>query len=1316
MRLIPRIGFFVLVTLFSTTSATFPFESTVKPSLSSTIFPTSQVLAQSQDVRRAKANQLQQQGIKQLNQNQFEEALKSLQQALTIYQEIKARQEEGQTLKHLGNVYYSLENYKQAFEYQYQALKIAQTIKDRDLEWRTLNNIGLNYYWQSDYSKALDYYQQSLAISRVIKEREGQALTLGNLGDVYYEQEDYPQAIEYYRQSLTIAQEIKAERLEAMALFGLGKSYDSLEKYDDAIKYFEETLLVAKKVDNPSFEKAISVRLALTYGELALAYEMKGNYDKAVESYQRSLTKAQKIKDAKTKGLAREGIERVQEKIGKQAQAEQLLQQGIKQREQGKAEAAKQSFQQALNLDREIGNTYGELQILNHLGSTYQTLKEFTEAIEVLKYQLLLSQELNNLPFLSSALAQLQGIYLQQKDYHKSIEYGQLLLQAAQDLKNNQFEGEIGGELENLGIEMEALALDTLIMAYQLDGDLSKAIEYSQKNLDIAIKLEDSSRQGEAIYQLGNIYGELNNYVKAIDYLEESNNIAQEIDHHLLKAMSLQNLGTLYFSLGDFDKAIEYTNQALTVAKKFNHRWWIGKPILSEPEKDRFRKLEQETLVLSGSGYLFGFGNIDEAIDSYEQAQKLAQESQIPRNEALAVSSLATAYGVIGDYRQAINHYEQALKIGQEKASEFDRIEDNQEAVSLNILAYAYGSLGKAQEKQREIGAAQKSFQTAIEYAQKSLAIVEQFENSKIETASSLSALGRTYFLMGNVKESEKYLREAIKIFEDVGTKLRIGDSKQVFFLDIYADEYELLQQVLIAQDRFDEALEVAEQGRTRAFVELLAKRLTPNPTQESPITPPTIEQIKKIAQEQNATLVNYSIIHDPSQFLMPVKIKGKGQNSASELFIWVVKPKGEVAFRRVNIQDVLSNQGEISREKLTSNYQLAAIFISPWITATTIVILVTFIGLGVWRFQWLQSSAKFLQHQIKNRPSRFWLSVLLVTALSGGLVYLGLSNQQTASNQQTVAGDGSGDYTQLGKASVSAKISEPKRKKLYKLLIEPIADLLPTDSKERIIFIPQGALFYIPFPALQNSSGEYLIDRHTMLTAPSIQVLDLTHQLRQRLEAKDLITAQAQDILVIGNPTMPTKINSDKKWDALESAEKEAKAIAALLNTQAITGEQATEDTIVQRIENARIIHLGTHGKADEERGFGSKIILAPSDKNDGYFTAEEILNLNLNAELVVLSACETGVGRLTGDGLVGLSRSFIQAGTPSIVISLWTVPEKTLIGETSTKDLMIQFYRELQQNPDKAQALRQAMLKTREKHPKPIYWAAFTLIGEAE
>jgi CHAT domain-containing protein len=152
-----------------------------------------------------------------------------------------------------------------------------------------------------------------------------------------------------------------------------------------------------------------------------------------------------------------------------------------------------------------------------------------------------------------------------------------------------------------------------------------------------------------------------------------------------------------------------------------------------------------------------------------------------------------------------------------------------------------------------------------------------------------------------------------------------------------------------------------------------------------------------------------------------------------------------------------------------------------------------------------------------------------------------------------------------------------------------------------------------------------------------------------------------------------------------------------------------------------AKLIHLATHGLMDDFKGLGvpGALALAPSEgsrtlassgNSDGLLTAGELLNLRLNADLVVLSACDTGRGKITGDGVIGLSRSLISAGAPSVIVSLWAVPD----GPTAF--LMTEFYRNLQKTPDKAQALRQAMLATQKSYSDPVNWAAFVLIGEAD
>jgi len=184
-----------------------------------------------------------------------------------------------------------------------------------------------------------------------------------------------------------------------------------------------------------------------------------------------------------------------------------------------------------------------------------------------------------------------------------------------------------------------------------------------------------------------------------------------------------------------------------------------------------------------------------------------------------------------------------------------------------------------------------------------------------------------------------------------------------------------------------------------------------------------------------------------------------------------------------------------------------------------------------------------------------------------------------------------------------------------------------------------------------------------------------------------------------------------------LPGAEREANRVSDFLKTKAWTGTQATKATIVPKLSQSRIIHLATHGFLDDLKGLGTPgaIALAPDgtgEPNDGLLTANEILDLKLNAELVVLSACDTGGGKITSDSVIGLSRSLIIAGASSVIVSLWSVPD------ASTADLMTEFYKNWKERKlDKAQALRQAMLTIMKRpNAQPKDWAAFTLIGESD
>ncbi|MBW4662092.1 MAG: CHAT domain-containing protein [Drouetiella hepatica Uher 2000/2452] len=282
----------------------------------------------------------------------------------------------------------------------------------------------------------------------------------------------------------------------------------------------------------------------------------------------------------------------------------------------------------------------------------------------------------------------------------------------------------------------------------------------------------------------------------------------------------------------------------------------------------------------------------------------------------------------------------------------------------------------------------------------------------------------------------------------------------------------------------------------------------------------------------------------------------------------------------------------------------------------------------------------------------------------------------------------------------------------LHALLIEPIADLLPTSPDEHVLLVPDGSLFLIPFAALQDKTGKSLLESHILQTAPSIQVLN---QIYSRLPSRDRLFSNP---LIVGNPQSPS-INcqgGDIVLPPLYGAESEAENVAKLLHAQPLIRDQATESTVRQKINSASLIHLAAHGLLDNCPGYavpGAIALTADGDTEsaNGWFTSSEIADLKLTANLAVLSSCSTGQGRLTGDGVMGLSRSFLKT-VPSVILSLWSVDDG------STAELMNQFYEKLRgmDSPDKAVALRDAMVATKANYKDPRQWAAFSLMGTAE
>ncbi len=258
----------------------------------------------------------------------------------------------------------------------------------------------------------------------------------------------------------------------------------------------------------------------------------------------------------------------------------------------------------------------------------------------------------------------------------------------------------------------------------------------------------------------------------------------------------------------------------------------------------------------------------------------------------------------------------------------------------------------------------------------------------------------------------------------------------------------------------------------------------------------------------------------------------------------------------------------------------------------------------------------------------------------------------------------------------------------LHKRLIAPLDATIK--NKKHLTIVPHGVLHYLPFNALRKD--RFLIEMHTVRLLPSASTL-------QFLNKK---THPSNNLLVFGNPDLN---NPDMD---LSGAEEEARAIANNWEDAKVILRKNASETLFKKASGAfRYIHLASHGEFNPDVPQNSRMLLSPDVSNDDNLTLSEIYALRLNAEMVTLSACQTGLGDVkNGDDVVGLNRGFLYAGANSIVASLWSVPDE------STRVLMTTFYSNLN-SMDKRDAMQKAQLLALKKYKHPISWAAFQMTG---
>lgn len=1234
--------------------------------------------------------------------------LKYLQQAEQLAQKLQEPQTEGwvalsiaqtygyqgEILSHQGKPQEELALHQQAIEKFQQVRSLAQTFKMTELEKLTLMGFWSAYTDRGfvferliqpaeaiiEFEKALTVIRKNRKILSTIEPLKVEIQTLLQIGGNYDSLGQSQKALNIYQEALALSQQVGDPARGVDILQVIASTYNKLSQYPQALETAQKALIIVQQtLKDPEQEAEILTVLALIQSN-------QGNFAEAIAANQRALSIAKQKGDILREMLPLNNLSNIYEQQGQYQQALQMqeqvtaiISQAIQSLEAGDDVGLQRFCPQVRVTDLKTSPFLRASCIdlvqtsrsaaLNNLAQSYSSIGRYSDALKRHQQSLEIVRSLKDRGREATSLNNIGTVYLHTGGYPQALSYFQEALEIAVAIGDRS---------------QQNVTLNNIGAAYQEQGRYAQALEARQKALKIAQDIGDRSAEGTILNGIGTLYQAQSKYSQSLKAYQQALKIEEELGG--TGTIPLNNIAHVYSTQGENTKALEFYEKALKAAQATGDRpneamiianmsdidWSQGRYALSLQKQQQALTTHQETgaraseaVMRSRLGWAYRIlGQYDRALDFLQQALSLNKSMGIRGQEASNLNQIGVTYREQKRYPEAQEKHRQALKIQEE-------IGDLQGASSSLV------NLGLTQVRQGEFEPAIASFQQAlkiqkmidlppgqsialrglglayagqgklpqaIETLQQALAIHRTI-GERDEEGITLSELGYVFLKNQQPQAAETVLLQASEILDSLRTGLSDRDTVSLF--DTQTKTYRLLQQALIAQNKPEAALEAAERGRARAFVALLAQRLQPNSDTSGDVRAATatsaltLTQIQQLAKTEQATLVEYSIIDEQT------------------LYVWVVKPTGQIAFRQVDL----------------TPWQQENLSLSKMIAVARC--------LGVRRCE---------KNTIATRGG-----------LSGELLFNNAPAERRIAQTTT---ESAAKYLYF--------------QKLHQILIQPIADLLPTDPDDHVIFVPQGELFSVPFAALQDEQGKFLIEAHTLRTAPSIQVLQLTQTQAKQLQSSQAISGTP---LIVGNPTMPTLVLEPGQpaiqLPALPGAEREAEAIAQFFNTTFLTGDQATKATVLNQISQAGLIHLATHGLLDDFTG-GSvpgAIALAPAhqasatrDAQDSLLTAEEILNLKLQAKLVVLSACDSGRGHVTGDGVIGLSRSLISAGVPSVIVSLWAVPDNP------TAELMITFYETLKQNPDKAQALRQAMLTTLKKHPEPMAWAAFTLIGAAQ
>lgn len=813
--------------------------------------------------------------------------------------------------------------------------------------------------------------------------------------------------------------------------------------------------------------------------------------------------------------------------------------------------------------------------------------------------------------------------------------------------------------------------------ALRLRGDYAAAAAAYALSQKVAEQIGDKPGIAAAIRSLGIVQRLEGNYPAAIALYQTTLALYEELGDKKGMGRSLTSIGIANRALGNYSDALADYRKALAIFEPIKATADIGD-------------------VHDDIGVVYGYqGQYDLALDAFQKGLEARKTVDDKDGIATSLLNIGTLYGIQEKNDQALDYLQQSLKLHEE-------LNDKQGIVILLAnIGDVYGQEGKPalafEQFQKSLTLAQEmNDQENIAIALNNIAETKlrqndyagavEFSDRSAKTASEIGLLetvwraretgGKAYRRLNDPARAQQALEASIHTIEALRAQVGGGEEEQQSFLEDKMSPYEEMVGLLADDKRPMEALAYAERAKGRALLDVLqhgrikiTKAMTP------------AEQEREEQLERQLVLLNRRISAQKSA--------EKPQPAAlAELDATLKKSRLEYDAFHMDLYtahpELKARRGEIEISPATIE-SASSMLLSP--------------------------DVALLEYEVGEEET-----YLFVLTSKGTADEKELKTYRIAIASKKLRQEAEHFREQLAQRNLDVRNSS---RDLYKLLLQPAKAQLA--GRHTLILIPDGPLWNLPFQALVAENNRYLLEDYAIGYAPSLTVLREMIRSREKNNGNPTYPA----LLAMGNPAIGKATSDrlqvvfrDEKLEPLPDAETEVKTLGQLYagDSEVYVGAQAREDRFKAEAGKAAILHLATHGFLSDSNPMYSHLVLSTDDKGseDGLLETREIMDLDLKADLAVLSACESGRGKVgAGEGLIGLSWAFFIAGVPTTVASQWKVESE------STTKLMLAFHRSLKQEHGSALAttrsLQAAALKLLHdpQYAHPFYWAGFVVVG---